>query len=68
MPLKYVFGHPEAVRTVGMIHGVLFVAFIGMLTAYATEKNWDRKTLCLGYVCAVIPFGPFWFDRKYLAP
>lgn len=67
MPLKYALGHPGAVRAVGMIHGLLFLAFTGMLTAFAGEKHWSRKRLFLGYACAVLPFGAFWFDRKHLS-
>lgn len=66
MPIKYGLGRPEAVRIVGMIHGLLFIFFVGMLTAYAAEQRWQRRKLILGYVCAVVPFGPFWFDKRHL--
>lgn len=67
MPLKYALGRPEAVRIVGMIHGLLFLGYVGMLTSYAIERGWPRRTLLLGYLSSVLPFAPFWFERRYLA-
>ena len=31
MPLKYFMGIPEAVRVVGLIHGILFLLYVGLL-------------------------------------
>lgn len=66
MPLKYVYHRPEFVRVVGMIHGLLFIGFVTALYQFATEKKWPWKTFFLGFICSVLPFGPFWFDAKYL--
>ena len=62
MPLKYVYGQPEAVKAVGWIHGLLFIAYVGQLVSVSTEYKWHRtKTIC-GFAAGVLPFGTFVFD------
>jgi integral membrane protein len=66
MPLKYIWDMPEFVSKIGMAHGVLFVLYlIGAYWMYE-KLNWSFKTLLIVAVCAVLPFGPFYADRKYL--
>ncbi len=66
MPLKYMWDSPEMVRTVGMAHGVLFVLYI--LGAYFIKEklNWPWQTLFIVMLCSVLPFGPFYAERKFL--
>lgn len=64
MPLKYGFGMPEAVRVVGMAHGLLFVAFGLLLLQYATEARWSLGRMALSVVAVSLPFGAFWFERQ----
>ena len=66
MPLKYVYGMPIFVRVIGMAHGFLFIAYLILLQSLAIEKGWSTKTKALGFMAAVLPFGPFVFDRKFL--
>lgn len=63
MPLKYAAGMPLAVRIVGSIHGGLFVALTLMLMIGVRRVPLSRKLAALGIVAAVIPFGPFIYDR-----
>ena len=66
MPLKYLFDMPEYVRVVGMAHGVLFVLYIiGAYYLYET-LNWKFKVLGIFVICSILPFGPFYADKKYL--
>lgn len=66
MPLKYFFDLPQMVRVVGMAHGILFVAYVlGALIMYK-PLNWQRQTLLIAIVCSVVPFGPFYIEKKYL--
>jgi integral membrane protein len=66
MPLKYLFNHPEMVRIVGMSHGLLFVLYV-IGAYYMYEKlNWTFKTLAITIFCSVIPFGPFYVEKKFL--
>lgn len=66
MPLKYLFNLPQMVEVVGMAHGILFISYlVGAVIVY-NILNWDFKTLLLAVVCSVIPFGPFYIEKKYL--
>ncbi len=63
MPLKYMADMPMAVRIAGSIHGFLFVFLVVMLMM-ATRRIPISKTLAVaGMLAAVLPFGPFVFDR-----
>lgn len=64
MPLKYGFDIPQAVRTVGLLHGVLFLAYIIMLYMVWTAENWKLQKVALAFVASLLPFGTLWFDKK----
>jgi len=66
MPLKYSFDLPQMVTYVGMIHGILFVAYVGFAGIYKFKLNWSYAVLFVVLVAAVLPFGTFYADRKYL--
>jgi len=66
MPLKYLAGHPEAVRVVGMAHRVLFLAYVTALIQTHLDYDWPGKRSALLFVAALLPFGPFIADRKLL--
>ncbi len=63
MPLKYFFGFPQAVRTVGMLHGILFVAFMFLLAALFFKQKISFKNSCLAFLLSLVPFGTFYLDR-----
>jgi integral membrane protein len=64
MPLKYIWGQPEAVRIVGSAHGLLFILFIYLIVQAAAEKDWDRRQVVMALLSSVVPFGTFYADRK----
>jgi integral membrane protein len=64
MPLKYWANMPQAVSVVGMLHGVLFVAFLAGLYYCWQAYSLPLKTAAWGAICAILPFGPFLFDQK----
>lgn len=68
MPLKYFFGHPEAVRFVGMAHGCLFITYIFAANYMATQLKWTKKVWFLSCVAAVLPLGTFVFEKRHLPP
>lgn len=66
MPLKYIWQAPQMVEVVGMLHGILFVLYIlGALWLYKAMQ-WNPKTLLVICVSSVLPFGPFYVEKKYL--
>jgi len=66
MPLKYIWDMPEMVRIVGMAHGILFVLYIGGAIFIKELLNWPLKTLLIVMLCSILPFGPFYAEKKYL--
>jgi len=68
MPLKYFFEQPQAVRTVGSIHGGLFVAYVILVFLTMRELKWDWAKTGLLLLISFIPFGNFYADQKWLAP
>ncbi|HYH08226.1 MAG TPA: DUF3817 domain-containing protein [Thermoanaerobaculia bacterium] len=67
MPLKYFAGMPLAVRVVGSLHGALFVALVVMLLLAIRKVPISPMIAAIGIAAAVVPGGPFLFDR-HLAP
>jgi len=64
MPLKYAAGFPLLVRIVGSIHGLLFIVFVATLVRVVRERRWPFRRAARAFVCSLIPFGAFVFDRS----
>ncbi len=64
MPLKYFAGMPMAVKVLGWIHGVLFVLFCLGLFRVWTRAKWPESRCALVFIAGLIPFGPFFVDRR----
>ncbi len=59
MPLKHLANKPLAVRVVGILHGLLFLAYVvAVVDAYATRKLSGREAW-IAFVASVVPFVPF---------
>lgn len=67
MPLKYLADMPIAVRYTGMIHGVLFVAYLVTIVMAWQERKWAFGKVTLIFISSLIPFVPFWVDKKLKA-
>jgi integral membrane protein len=67
MPLKYVYGMPEAVKAAGWIHGVLFIAFVGLLWKVSSEEKWSDGFFAMVLMSGLVPFATFFMDRKLKA-
>jgi len=66
MPLKYIWDDPSWVRVVGMIHGVLFVAYVALAIFVKEIKQWNYKTLGIVILASILLFGTFYIEKKYL--
>ena len=64
MPMKYFYDQPMAVKIVGWLHGVLFIAFVALAWNYKNERNKNLLWFAVAFAAALIPLGTFWFDRK----
>lgn len=63
VPVKYIMDEPAFVKLMGPIHGFLFIAFVVMLYL-GVGKTWTFKGFIHGGISAVVPFGPFWWDKQ----
>jgi len=64
MPVKYMMGNPLLVKYIGMGHGLLFMLLLAILFVVCQKHKWPNKIFILGFVAAILPFGPFIFDQK----
>jgi len=66
VPLKYVADNPIVVKSVGMPHGLLFMAYIILALLVRNEKKWTIKVTFIVLIASILPFGTFYVDKKYL--
>ncbi len=64
MPMKYALDMPLAVKYTGWAHGVLFVAYGFTLLIAAVQLGWSFKKVILAGFASLVPFGPFWLDKR----
>jgi integral membrane protein len=67
MPLKYGANMPLAVTIAGSVHGALFTALAFMLLIAIRRVPIPVSVAATGLAAAVLPGGPFFFDRKLRA-
>ena len=66
VPLKYIGHDPSVVKTMGPIHGALFLLFIVNTVSVGVAQKWQLKTTSKVLLACIIPFGTFYIDRKIL--
>ena len=66
MPMKYKFGHHDATKVPGMIHGLLFMTYVTLAYRLADLERWPRKELHSAFLASVLPLGTLFFDHRYL--
>ncbi len=67
MPLKYLYGIPEATRVAGAVHGVAFVAYLVVLADTAAGAACRLREMALALAAAMVPFGTFVYNRRLTA-
>jgi integral membrane protein len=55
---------PGPVEALGPVHGVLFLAYVGLAFAVRPILRWNALTTAIVIVAAVIPFGAFVVERR----
>lgn len=65
-PIKHLSGNPEYVKLLGMPHGLLFMLYIIFAFMLKNDMKWTNTQFGLVLLAAIIPFGTFYIDRKYL--
>ena len=64
MPLKYVFGLPQAVKVFGWMHGILFIGFLWLAFEVMGSLKKPFGWFAKAFAAAIIPLGTFFFDRQ----
>ncbi|MBC7888187.1 MAG: DUF3817 domain-containing protein [Ferruginibacter sp.] len=64
MPLKYMMGIPKPNYIVGMVHGVLFLAYLVLLLQVSVQYKWPVKKIILAFIASLLPFGTFYANKK----
>lgn len=68
VPLKYLNNDPSLVKTMGPIHGMLFVLFVFNTISVGVEYKWKFSTTTWKVLLACfIPFGTFYIDKTILS-
>lgn len=67
MPLKYMAGNPALVKSIGPLHGLLFLFYVAYTFSIAAENKWIfTKTTWKVLLASFIPFGTFYTDHTIL--
>jgi integral membrane protein len=65
VPLKYFAGNAVLVKSLGMPHGLLFLAYIVLALLVRLRMKWDAKTTFFVLIASLLPFGTFYVNKKY---
>ena len=63
VPLKHVFGMPQAVSIMGPVHGLAFLFYIWMLIQSHFQIGWTGREWVRMILCAFIPLAGFVNER-----
>ncbi len=64
VPMKYYYGNHSLSKTLGPVHGALFLLFLLVALLVGLQQKWTYKTGLLVFVACFIPFGTFYLDSK----
>ena len=68
IPLKYMLEITGPNQIVGMLHGVLFLAYCLWAIFVSKEQNWNIKTTCITLAASLLPIATFIVDSKIIKP
>jgi integral membrane protein len=64
MPLKYAAHQPWATMVFGMLHGILFLAYVALAFELRGVERWSFKRFAVVLIASVLPTGPFWLHKS----
>lgn len=65
-PIKYTQEDSSYVKLLGMPHGILFMLYVVFAIVIQKQMKWNLKSIIIVLICAIVPFGTFYVDKKYL--
>lgn len=60
------FDQPEGVSVMGPIHGMLFLAYIGLVLLARDELRWGARQTIVAILASVVPFGSLAVERRMI--
>lgn len=66
VPLKYKYNDPSLVKTMGPIHGALFLVFVVNSISVAIQQKWRVGVTVKVLLSCILPFGTFYIDHYIL--
>ncbi|MEI2415123.1 DUF3817 domain-containing protein [Orrella sp. JC864] len=63
VPLKHLWGMPQATAVMGPVHGMAFLLYVWMLVQTVSAGGWPRKQVLCMLAAALVPFGAFVNER-----
>ncbi len=68
VPMKYYWDNPLLSKSLGPIHGALFLLFIFNTLSLGVEKKWKfKQTTWKVLLACLVPFGTFYIDKTILS-
>ncbi len=64
VPMKYIYGNHQLSKTLGPVHGALFILFLIVAVLVGLQQRWPFKTYLIVFIACFIPFGTFYLDSK----
>jgi integral membrane protein len=66
VPLKYFGDNDVLVKSLGMPHGMLFLAYILLALWIRSKMNWNATDTFIVLIASLLPFGTFYINKKYV--
>jgi integral membrane protein len=64
MPLKYYYEMPTPNLVIGMLHGLLFIAYCTCVLIVRAEEKWTGSITFWALLASLLPFGTFVADAR----
>ena len=64
--IKYGADEPVGVEILGPIHGVLFIAYVGLALLMKMQLRWPRRKTAAVLAAAVIPVAGYFVGRQLI--
>jgi integral membrane protein len=63
---KHGFGQPGGVSVMGPVHGMLFLAYTGLILLARDELGWSARETLLAMLASAVPFGGVAVERRMI--
>jgi integral membrane protein len=66
---KILLDGPELpVKILGNVHGFLFILYLIFMFIVGSKYKWGAMMYVIALIAAIIPFGTFVYEKKFLKP